>query len=137
MENIRCKQCGAPLDIRKAVGSVLECENCGTTHTLSRSTDASAVAYLQIGEHELDVCRFDDARDAYAKAASIDKNESEAYFGMALSEFKVQYLKDTVENRLQPICHEVKDNKFVDNRNYQKALELATPAQREVYRTTA
>ena len=35
-----------------------------------------------MGEHDLDTCKFDEAYTAYKKAAELDPNEPEAYFGM-------------------------------------------------------
>ncbi len=133
MEIIKCKNCGAQLDITKAVGGVAECEFCHSKHTLAKSTDTNAVNFLRMGEHNLDVCKFDDAYTAFAKAAQYDSNESEAYFGMALSEYRVQYIKDIVNNRLQPICHEISDKVFGDNKNYNAALASASPQQRTEY----
>ncbi|MGN1235392.1 MAG: leucine-rich repeat protein, partial [Christensenellaceae bacterium] len=43
------------------------------------------------------------------------------------------YLKDIVNKRLQPICHRIIEGKFVEDKNYLKALSLATNEQREEY----
>lgn len=88
---------------------------------------------MQIGEHELDVCEFDKAYAAYKKAAEIDPTEPEAYFGMALADFKVQYIKDEVNNRLQPICHEITEKKIVEDGNFKLAFKHATDDQRREY----
>lgn len=128
-----CKSCGAPIDVSTAVGGVVECQWCGSKFQLAKSTDERALAFLRMGEHELDTCKFDDAYMAYQKAAECDKTEPEAFFGMALSEFKVQYLRDVVNNKLQPICHDVSQKEFADNNNFKQALALATAEQKEEY----
>ena len=52
---------------------------------------------------------------------------------MALATFKVQYLKDAAKKHLQPICHDINVGKVRDDKNYKKALSLATAEQKRVY----
>ena len=127
-----CSCCGAKVDPRKAVEGVLECPYCRTFLTFPKP-ESKALPYLQAGEHDLDSRDFDRAYEAYAKAAELDPAEPEAYFGMALATFKVQYLKDEVRECLQPICYEVSSRKFTEDKNYIRALQLATSEQKEVY----
>ena len=127
-----CSCCGAKVDPRKAVEGVLECPYCRTFLTFPKP-ESKALPYLQAGEHDLDSRDFDRAYEAYAKAAELDPAEPEAYFGMALATFKVQYLKDEVRECLQPICYEVSTRKFTEDKNYIRALQLATSEQKEVY----
>ena len=135
---LKCKNCGASINLSGAVDGVVQCEYCHSIFTVpKKEIDPSALSFLRMGEHNLDTCKFDDAYTAYKKAAELDSNEPEAYFGMALAEFKVQYLKDTVKNRLQPICHGFKDKVFTENKNYKNALKCASPKQREEYEKKA
>lgn len=130
----KCKNCGAPLNASRALNGVLECEYCGSAFTLPKEeTAGGAIEQLKIAANELDLCRFEDAFASYRKAAELDENEPEAYFGMALSEFRVQYLKDNLKHRLQPVCHAATDKKFSENKNYLRALSLATKEQAEEY----
>ena len=130
----KCKTCGEPLSLERAKDGVIECEFCASRFTLPKLTaDQKVVSFLLQGEHDLDTGKFEDAYTAFFKASELDKTEPEAYFGMALAEFKVQYIKDEVNNRLQPICHEVTDKDFCDGANFLKALRYATEAQRAEY----
>ncbi len=136
LTELLCKTCEARLDPGRAQNNVIFCEHCGNAYILPRKeTSPKALSFLRMGEHELDVCKFDDALNAYEKAAEADKTEPEAYFGMALSEFKVQYLKDETADppHLQPICHEISEKRFTENKNFQRALSLASGAQKEAY----
>lgn len=114
---------------------IVTCEYCGTKFVMPKTESAKVLAYLQMGERDLDVGKFDDAYAAYKKAAEADDSEPEAYFGMALAEFKVRYLKDISGEtaRLQPICYEISEKRFVQNPNYLAALSKATETQREEY----
>ncbi len=133
-EEFICKYCGAPLPLQEAVGGVVRCTYCGNVQTLpKKDVSPAALSFLRMGEHDLDTCKFDEAYTAYAKAAELDSEEPEAYFGMALAAFKVQYLKDEVNERLQPICHEISEKVFSGDRNFRRALELATNEQKREY----
>ena len=130
----KCRNCAAPLNPAEAQDGVIRCDYCGSVFTLpKKDTEPEALDAIRIGNHELDICRFDDAFASFNKAAQIDPNEPEAYMGMALATHKVQYIRDSVNNRLQPICHEVSNKVFAQDKNYQHALSLATPEQKAQY----
>ena len=138
MQGYKCKTCGGLLDEARssARDGLVVCPYCGNTWTLpKKGTSPAALEFLRIGEHELDICKFGDALSAYKKAAELDQEEPEAYFGMALSECKVQYLKDEAADppRLQPICHEISEKRFTENKNFERALSLASGAQKAAY----
>lgn len=130
----KCKNCGAALEFADAENGVVTCEFCYSTFTLAkRQTTPRALEFLNMGEHELDVCNFDGAYKAYRKAAEECPDEPEAYWGMALASARVQYLRDIVNNRLQPVCHETSPKRLTEDENYRKALSLATPEQKDEY----
>ena len=139
MDNVKrftCKTCGADLGelAAKAENGVVKCVYCDSVWTIvKKTTDKTAADFIAMGEHELDVCRFEEAYMAFRRASELDPKEPQAFWGMALAEFKVQYVKDEVNNHLQPICHEIITKNFLENANYLKALELATPEQKEAY----
>ena len=134
MTELSCKNCNAPLDMTEAKNGVIACSFCGSVFTLPKSGQTDEVKRLiDAGKTALDVCRFDDAFASYSKAVELDGSEPEAYWGRAQARSRVQYLKDTVNNRLQPICHEVTGDRFIDDPDYKKALELATEEQRSEY----
>ena len=133
VENV-CKNCNAPLDMAQAKNGVITCAFCGSAFTLPKKEQPPAVVKaLDFGHAALDKGKFDDAYTHFASAAELDGSEPEAYWGKALSKFRVQYLRDTVNNRLQPICHEMSERVFTADRDCVKALELATDEQRAEY----
>ena len=135
-QNFKCKTCGRPLDalVAESTNGLVECPSCYNIWTIPRKeTSPASLQFLRMGEHDLDVGKFDDALTAYSKAAQLDPKEPEAYFGMALAQFKVRYLYDHTNNRLQPICYEITDKKFSECETYLQAYANATPEQREEY----
>ncbi len=113
-----------------------ECPFCHRRYTVARSTDGKAKELIRDGEIKLELCDFDGAREAFIKATEHDKTESQAYWGMALAEFKVQYIKDFDANgepRLQPVCHDISEKVFSASASYKTALKYATDEQRAEY----
>lgn len=134
LESLRCRNCGAELNLSKAVNGVVKCEFCTSRFTLPKDDiTPAALKFLHDGESSLYICRFDDAYAFYKKAAELMPTEPEAYWGMAISQFKVQYIKDEVNDRLQPVCHLITEESIKTNENYLKALNYATSAQRDEY----
>lgn len=142
-KQIKCKQCGNVLDPNTAVEGIVVCEYCYNKYTVAINASKEVQELLLMASDALDKCKFDDAYAAYNKVAELSPKEPEAYFGMALAEHKVQYLKDFRKKssgerfRLQPICHEIAETKFSENKNYFKAISLATPAQFAEYQQKA
>lgn len=133
LQSLICKCCGSTLDPQTAKNGVIKCGYCTEIFTLAKSAEPEALDAIRIGNHELDICRFDDAFASFNKAAQIDPNEPEAYIGMAYATHKVQHIRDAVNNRLQPICHEVSNKVFAQDKNYLRALSLATQEQKSQY----
>lgn len=133
LQQLVCKNCGGKIDLRKEAG-IAVCLHCGAVFTLpKREQQPAVVSYLRMGEHALDICDFEGAFSAYEKAERLDSTEPEAYFGKALSRFKVQYLADVAKSRSQPICHEVSAKCFLEDGDYLMALSLATEEQKREY----
>ncbi len=134
IEHLRCKNCEGELDLSKAKDGVLTCPYCRTTVVLPRDDSSlAAKTFLRSGNQNLELGRFDEASVMFGKAIEENANEPEAYFGLALAKAKIQYLKDLINDRLQPICFEISNSKFTDDKNYIKAVELSNPTQKAIY----
>lgn len=138
LENLQCKNCGNNLDITKAQNGIIKCDHCGSIFTLPKNNlSDDAKINLINAQNLLDSAKFSDARAFFEKVKNINNEEPEAYFGMALADAQVRYLKDEVNNRLQPICYSTDDKKIKDDENYKKALKYASEEQKKVYEERA
>ncbi len=134
LQSFKCKNCGALFQAATNENGVLKCEYCDSIFTIpKKDSNNEVLQFLQIGEHNLDACHFDEAYTAFEKASQLNDKEPEAYWGMALATAKVQYLEDCVNNRLQPIVHEISGKKFAEDKNCKKAISLATNEQKQEY----
>ena len=148
MDLVTCKVCGADIIPENIENGVYKCGYCGATYTMPRFGQSEEVKMLLVtADAQLNNGEFDKAYETFERASQKVPKESEAYFGMALAEFKVNYIMDYVNDeeggrekgkgRLQPICYAVNDKKFAENSNYLKALSWATDEQKEVYEKRA
>lgn len=136
----KCRCCGGYYDVRKARNGVVTCESCGTVYTIFREEVRSNTRKCIVAAYKLmDRYLFDEAYIACKRAAEYDGLEPEAYFGMALAEFKVRYSLNNNGGRprLRPVSFEGTGRKFSECFNYKQALSRATPEQRAVYERMA
>ena len=135
MRSIQCRYCKAVVELKAGASGVVQCQNCGAPNAVPREEiSTEALHALRSGKLQLASCHFDSALVAYQNAILLAPEESEAYFGMALATFKVQYLKDEVNDCWQPICYDISNKKFTDDPNYLRALLHATDEQKSLYR---
>ena len=135
---LRCIRCNTPLDLKKVKDGVLECSHCHQVMTFPKDNQAdNVISVIKRGKECLDISNFDEAYNLFTKAIELDPSEPEGYFNRALARFKVQYLRDLVNRRMQPICHLVSDKMFSDDSDYKKSLELAKDTQKKEYQRKA
>jgi len=135
---LECAGCTAPISEVIVEKGVHRCPFCGYVNVLPKPEQTSEVKHhLYNADEELKDYEFERAYNAFAKASELDPSESKAYFGMALAKNRIKYIRDVVNNRWQAICCEVSDRKFSEDKSYLRALECATPEQREEYTSRA
>ncbi|MGN0771990.1 MAG: hypothetical protein ACI4MI_05345 [Christensenellales bacterium] len=73
---------------------------------------------------------FAGAMEEYERAIELDKECSDAYWGMFLSEYGIEFVKDVKDNEYKPtLCHRVQNIAVKDNINYKKAINYANYEQ--------
>jgi len=135
----QCEYCSADLSKGKKIKErIIKCSYCGNNNILPKEEQKENVLeYINFGKNKLLHGKFNEAYLDYKEASKIDPTEPEAYFGMALAEHKIRYVKDNKKERMQPICYKINKERFKDNKNYQKALQYATIEQKEEYQSRA
>lgn len=133
---LKCKICGGDISVNADM-TVGTCQYCGTTMTLPRiDTDKKARLFNRANEYRLNN-EFDKAYDAYKTITEEDEQESEAYWGMILSEYGIEYVEDPSSHKRIPTCHRTHVQNIQDSSNYKLALEHADGERRMMYRDEA
>lgn len=136
MTVFKCKMCGGELDINSNE-TVAKCPYCGTTQTIPfLDSDKKARLFNRANEYRLNN-DFDKAYSSYETILNDNIEESEAYWGLVLSEYGVEYVEDPNTHKRIPTCHRTRVNSITSNANYKKALEYADVENKMIYEQEA
>ena len=80
---------------------------------------------------------FDKAYEAYKAIVEEDEQEAEAYWGMILSEYGVEYVEDPKDKKRVPTCHRTKVQSILSSTNYKQALQYADTERKFIYQDEA
>ena len=137
MTKIQCKMCGGPLDLPDDV-TVGTCPWCGSTTTFPKIASDHVEQLYSRAEHYRHAGDFDKAMSAYEAIVREALDDAEAYWGLVLSRFGIEYVEDPKSHERIPTCHRVQYESILSDSDYQLALENATDAgTREVYESEA
>ncbi len=132
MAVFKCKMCGGNLEIT-GESSVVTCEYCGTQQTLPKlDDDKIARLYNRANEYRLNN-EFDKAYGAYEAIISEKEDEPEAYWGLVLCNYGIEYVDDTLTNKKIPTCHRSSFENVFDNINFKKVLEFTDADAIDIY----
>ena len=136
MAVFKCKMCGATLNIEEAV-SVVSCEYCGTKQTVSVSDDEKRVNLYNRANRLRLANEFDKAATLYESIVAEFPEEAEAYWGIVLCDYGIEYVDDPATALKIPTCHRASFDSVLTDENYQMALENADVSAQKVYRDQA
>ncbi len=133
---IKCKMCGGDIEATSDM-TVGQCKYCGSTMTLPRiESDKKARLFNRANEYRMNN-EFDKAYDAYKAITEEDEQESEAYWGMILSEYGVEYVEDPSSHKRIPTCHRTQVQSIRSSTNYQLALKYSSGERKLMYQEEA
>ena len=129
---LKCKMCGGDIEIQEGA-AVGKCKYCGSLMTLPKiDSDKKAGLFNNANEYRQNN-EFDKAYDAYKAITEEEPEEAEAYWGMILSEYGIEYVEDPKTGKRIPTCHRV-HNQFIQNSsNYKLAIKYAGAERRMMY----
>ncbi len=133
---LKCKMCGGDISVNADM-SVGTCQYCGSTMTLPRiDTDKKARLFNHANQYRLN-CEFDKAFEAYHMISEEDETEPEAYWGMLLSEYGVEYVEDPETKKRIPTCHRTIVKPVKSNTHYELAYKYADTEGKLLYQDEA
>ena len=136
MAIFKCKMCGGSLEVQKGQ-TICECEYCGTKQTVS-ATDDEIVTNLYNRANNLRIkCEFDKAQEIYEKIVAKNPNEAEAYWGIVLCKYGIEYVEDPNTYKRVPTCHRTQLESVLTDVDYLSAMENADSNQKLIYEQEA
>lgn len=136
MAAFKCKMCGGNLELEDGV-TVVECEYCGTRQTVPSADDEKKLNLFSRANRLRFGCEFDKAAGVYESIVVDFPEEAEAYWGLILCKYGIEYVDDPRTGKKIPTCHRSSFESVMDDSNFEQALENADPIARSVYRDEA
>jgi len=136
MAIIKCKMCGGEL-VMATDSATGKCEYCGTVQTVPQAEDEKKLLLFERAERLRKQCEFDKAAGLYEAIVTDDRGESEAYWGLVLCKYGIEYVDDPATGKKIPTCHRSSFDNVLKDANFELAQENADVIARKVMREEA
>lgn len=136
MAIFKCKMCGGQLEIEEE-RSVCTCEYCGTEQTLPKVMDENLQSLFNRANVLRMKAEFDKASEIYEKILQANGTEAEAYWGLILCKYGIEYVEDPITYKRVPTCHRASFDAVVVDDDYKMALQYSDMMQRRIYEDEA
>lgn len=136
MAIIKCKMCGGDLNLIEGA-STAECEFCGSVQTIPNLDDEKKLIQFERAERLRKQCEFDKAAGIYETIVADFRQEAEAYWGLVLCKYGIEYVDDPATGKKIPTCHRSSFDSIMEDSDFEQVLENADIIARRVYRDEA
>ena len=136
MATFNCKMCGGTLHVESNATTAV-CEYCGTTNTLPIVNEDRIAKLFDRANERRRNSEFDDAMSIYENIIAEDSAIAEAYWGIVLCRFGIEYVKDPQTFEMKPTCHRTILSSIFSDEEYKKALQYADAASKAIYEKEA
>ena len=136
MAVFKCKMCGGELNLIEDT-TVCECEYCGTTQTVPSADNEKKMNLFNRANRLRFANEFDKAAGVFESIVAEFPEEAEAYWGLVLCKYGIEYVDDPATAKKVPTCHRTSYDGIFEDDNFQMALEYADAIANRVYREEA
>ena len=136
MSVFKCKMCGGDIDLAEG-SSVAVCEYCGTKQTVPTADNEKKMTLFARANRLRSACEFDKAAGVYESIVAEFPQEAEAYWGLVLCRYGIEYVDDPATGRKMPTCHRSSFDSVLEDSDFEQACENADSVARRVYRDEA
>ena len=132
----KCKMCGGDLSITE-LDKVVTCEYCGTSQTVPSADNEKKMTLFNRANRLRLNNEFDKAAALYEQIAAEFPEEAEAYWGLCLCQYGIEYVDDPATGKKIPTCHRASFEKLSKDENFVLAMEYADMIAQRQYREEA
>ena len=124
------------MDVQEAA-KVVECDYCGTQQTVPKVIDENLQNIFNRANSLRMRSEFDKAEQIYEKIIAMDSTQAEAYWGLILCRYGIEYVDDPKTLKKIPTCHRASYNSVAADEDFKSALEYADISQKVIYEREA
>lgn len=136
MITLKCKMCGGALAVPEN-SSTAECEYCGATQTIPRVDDERIISMFERANAYRANNEFDKATIIYENIVAEKPNEAEAYWGLCLCRYGIEYVTDPRSGKKIPTCHRTQFKSILQDSDFIQAVNNTDALAADVYRKEA
>ena len=131
MALLKCTICGGELDVNADI-SVGICQYCGSKITIPKNLDKKGNLY-NLANFRRQNNEFDKAINIYEDILKDDNEDAEAHYGLVLSKYGIEYVKDPKTGERVPTCHRLRYSSILADSDYKAAIKYADDISKQVY----
>ena len=124
-----CKVCGGNL-VEKSPG-MAKCESCRREQSIPLKANVEMIN--RANRLRMNNKNFDEAKALYEKVVSETPDEAEAYWGIVLCRYGIEFVEDKQTEKYIPTCHRTIDTSIKSDEDFIIACEKANDEVREYY----
>jgi len=128
--------CGGDLNVTEGL-SVVECEYCGSRQTIPSQDNEKKLTLFARADRLRRACEFDKAAGVYESLVADFPEEAEAYWGLVLCRYGIEYVDDPATGKKVPTCHRSSFDSILEDADFDQACENADAIARRQYREEA
>lgn len=136
MAVFKCKMCDGNLNVVEG-HTICVCPYCDTQQTVPSDSSEKKVNLFNRANRLRCDSEFDKAASVYENIVAEFKEEAEAYWGLCLCKFGIEYVDDPQTGKKIPTCHRTSYESIFNDRNFDLACEYADSDALPVYRAEA
>ena len=136
MAVFKCKMCGAGLELTEGTVTAT-CEYCGSTQTVPNADNEKKMSLFARANNLRANCEFDKAAGIFETIIADFPEEAEAYWGLVLCKYGIEYVSDPATGKKVPTCHRSSFENVMKDENVELAMEYADISARILYREEA
>lgn len=136
MAIIKCKMCGGDLNVA-GDSQIAVCEYCGTQQTVPKQDNEKKLTLFARANRLRFACEFDKAAGVYESIVAEFPEEPEAYWGLVLCKYGIEYVDDPATGKKVPTCHRSSFDSVLEDANFELVMEYSDVVTRKIYREEA
>ena len=130
---LKCKKCGADLKPEED-NTLVECEYCGSIQTIPLADDEKKMKLFARANRLRFNNEFETAIGVYESIIADFPEEAEAYWGLILAKYGIEYVDDPLTKKKIPTCHRSSFNSILEDEDFEMVMEYADPLAKKCYR---